>query len=119
VCILSLFLRFSRRMHDKWKALLLTLTCDILSLFCWMRAEHIRLVQGIELTYEETLEKQRRKMLYMFYLLRAPLWDEATKPFLNMLTKLFDGVPLLNGAVRYVVAFLQHSQSRHSHSERV
>lgn len=106
-------------MQNKWKALLLTLTCDVLSLFCWMRSEQIRILQGIELSEAEKIEKQKRSMLYMFYLLRAPLWNEVSLPFLEVLNKIFEGVPLLSGALRYIMAFLKHNQSRHFHTEPI
>ena len=62
------------------RALAFAVVVDLFALWCWFKAEKLRLRQSFvrPLSDEEKEERQRRKMTYILYLLRAPLWDSAT-----------------------------------------
>ena len=70
---------------ERLRALALAVLVDLLALWCWFRAEGLRLRQRCArpLSEDEKEERRRRKMTYLFYLLRAPLWDSATRPVVD------------------------------------
>ena len=67
------------------RALALAVLVDLLALWCWFKAEGLRLSRRVvaPLSEAEREERQRRKMTYLFYLLRAPLWDGLTRPVVD------------------------------------
>lgn len=66
---------------------------------------------------EEAAERQRRKVAYWYYLLRAPLWGGVTEPAVAAAEALVGDVPVVGGIVGYAAAFLRHSAERHFYSE--
>jgi hypothetical protein len=71
------------------RALAFAVAVDLFALWCWFKAEKLRLRQSFvrPLSDEEKEERQRRKMTYILYLLRAPLWDSATRPVVDIVER--------------------------------
>jgi hypothetical protein len=90
-----------RRVLHKWRALGVSVCCDLLALFCRLKADHCRALAAdtcrarrttpshlhgsgqpppLELPPAEAAERARRQMTYWYYLLRAPLWRSVTRP---------------------------------------
>ena len=69
------------------KAWLLTLAMDLLSLQCMRHAS----IEGNSLTKTEL---RRRRMRLLLYLLRAPIWEQKTRPALDWLDSSLHRVPL-------------------------
>ena len=68
---------------------------------------------------EEAAEWQRRRVCYWYYLLRAPLWEAATRPAVEVAEGLLAPVPVVGGLAQYAATFLYHSAERHFYSEPV
>ena len=105
----------------KWRALTLSLAVDLAALFAWLRSEALRPLRGpmARMAPAELAERQRRRMCYMYYLLRAPLWGNATEPVLGAAERALAGVPLVGGLFNYAASFIHYTQSRHFYSEPV
>jgi hypothetical protein len=75
--------------------------------------------RGSVLSPQEAEERQRRRVCYWYYLLRAPLWDAVTGPTVDAVERITGQVPLLGGLFKYATAFLHYSSSRHFYAEPV
>ena len=58
-------------------------------------------------------ERERRKVLYACYLLRAPLWDTAVKPVASTVHAVLRPVPLVGGMASYAFMMLEYMQKHH------
>jgi hypothetical protein len=90
ICLVFFFTPFfsHRLVLQQWRALASSLCCDLLALFCRLKADRCRTVlvaadptsTNAPISPAEKAERARRQMAYWYYLLRAPLWQNLTQP---------------------------------------
>ena len=101
-----------RQRKNRWRNLAISIIVELLALWCWFQAERLRKSKR-PLTPAEALERRRRKLLYLLYLLRAPLWDTAVKPTTDSVHSVFANVPLLGSVATYFHSQLNYYPRHH------
>lgn len=89
-----------------------SLLIELLSLLC--TSEALRRERcGPRKTTPHPMDQElaRRRLALLFYLLRHPLYPQATQPLLRLLSSLTDKIPLLGGLVRKLVGMCEYLSS--------
>lgn len=111
-----------------WRPWLISLGMDAVAYACIARAGGGQIAsllplrsgadaQGVpilpHLDDEQTAELQRRKLQWFLYLMRSPVFELVVEPFSRGAAGVFEGVPLLEGAVGYALSVLLYVQRHH------
>lgn len=111
-----------------WRPWLISLGMDAVAYACIARAGGGQIAsllplrssadaQGVpilpHLDDEQSTELQRRKLQWFLYLMRSPVFELAVEPLSRGAAGVFEGVPMLEGAVGYALSVLLYVQRHH------
>jgi|TARA_B110000091_G_C13710122_1_gene430086 hypothetical protein len=64
-------------------------------------------------SFEDRAEFNRRRALWMYYLLRDPLFDRLTRPMFAKVAGVLSYIPLVGGLADYAMFSLEYYQKKH------